>query len=178
MCIRDSIVAYGKYCAIPHHGPSKEVFLQPGDNVLFDIGKNLDGYYSDMTRTVCYKSATDLQRKIYDLVLEANMAAIAAVKPGVRACDVDAAARNVIAKAGYGEYFTHRTGHNIGIEVHEWPDISSTNEMPLVPGMCFSIEPGIYLPDSVGVRIEDLVIVTENGCEVLNHYTKDFQIVG
>lgn len=97
---------------------------------------------------------------------------------GVRACDVDAAARNVIAKAGYGEYFTHRTGHNIGIEVHEWPDISSTNEMPLVPGMCFSIEPGIYLPDSVGVRIEDLVIVTENGCEVLNHYTKDFQIVG
>lgn len=172
------IVAYGKYCAIPHHGPSKEVFLQPGDNVLFDIGKNLDGYYSDMTRTVCYKSATDLQRKIYDLVLEANMAAIAAVKPGVRACDVDAAARNVIAKAGYGEYFTHRTGHNIGIEVHEWPDISSTNEMPLVPGMCFSIEPGIYLPDSVGVRIEDLVIVTENGCEVLNHYTKDFQIVG
>ena len=115
------IVAYGKYCAIPHHGPSKEVFLQPGDNVLFDIGKNLDGYYSDMTRTVCYKSATDLQRKIYDLVLEANMAAIAAVKPGVRACDVDAAARNVIAKAGYGEYFTHGLGHSLGLDIHEEP---------------------------------------------------------
>ncbi len=155
-----------------------EVFLQPGDNVLFDIGKNLDGYYSDMTRTVCYKSATDLQRKIYDLVLEANMAAIAAVKPGVRACDVDAAARNVIAKADTASILPTVPAIISALRFHEWPDISSTNEMPLVPGMCFSIEPGIYLPDSVGVRIEDLVIVTENGCEVLNHYTKDFQIVG
>lgn len=172
------IVAYGTNCAIPHHGSAKDVFLKPGDNVLFDIGKNFGGYYCDMTRTVCYKEASALQKEIYKIVLEANMAAIAAVKPGVRACDVDAAARDVIVKAGYGEYFTHRTGHNIGIEVHEWPDISSTNDMPLVPGMCFSIEPGIYLPDSVGVRIEDLVIVTENGCENLNHYTKELQIVG
>ena len=172
------IVAYGKYCAIPHHGPSKEVFLQPGDNVLFDIGKSLDGYYCDMTRTVCYQSPTALQKEVYQIVLEANLAAIEAVKPGVRACDVDAAARKIIEKAGYGEYFTHRTGHNIGIEVHEWPDISSTNDMPLVPGMCFSIEPGVYLPDSVGVRIEDLVIVTQTGCEVLNHYPKQLQIVG
>ncbi len=172
------IVAYGKYCAVPHHGPSKDVFLRPGDNVLFDIGKSLGGYYSDMTRTVFYKRAGELQRKIYDIVLRANLAAIEAVRPGARACDVDAAARNVIAKAGYGEYFTHRTGHNIGIEVHEWPDISSTNEMPLLKGMCFSIEPGIYLPGSVGVRIEDLVVVTENGCEVLNRYTKEPQIVG
>lgn len=172
------IVAYGTNCAIPHHGASKDVHLKPGDNVLFDIGKNLDGYYCDMTRTVTYKHATDLQKKIYNIVLEANLAAIAAVKPGVRACDVDAAARDIITKAGYGEYFTHRTGHNIGIEVHEWPDISALNEMPLEEGMCFSIEPGIYLPDSVGVRIEDLVIVTKDGCENLNHYTKDFQIVG
>ncbi|MBQ3241820.1 MAG: aminopeptidase P family protein [Oscillospiraceae bacterium] len=171
------LVQFGENCAIPHHGAAKDVFLKPGDNVLFDIGKNLNGYYSDMTRTVVYKEATDFQKEIYDIVLQANLAAIDAVKAGVRACDVDAAARDIITKAGYGEYFTHRTGHNIGIEVHEWPDIAATNEMPLEAGMCFSIEPGIYIPGKIGVRIEDLVIVTENGCENLNHYTKEFQVI-
>lgn len=171
------IVAYGAHCAEPHHGPD-DTRLQPGDNVLFDIGKNIDGYNCDMTRTVAYRSAGELQRKIYQIVLEANLAGIAAVKPGVRCCDVDRAARQVIEKAGYGEYFTHRTGHNIGIDVHEFPDIGPRCELEIVPGMVFSIEPGIYLPGSVGVRIEDLVIVTENGCENLNSYTKELQIVG
>ncbi|MDD2954867.1 MAG: Xaa-Pro peptidase family protein [Oscillospiraceae bacterium] len=170
------IVAYGAHCAEPHHGPD-DTRLQPGDNVLFDIGKSVDGYNCDMTRTVAYRSAGDLQRKIYQIVLEANLAGIAAVRPGVRCCDVDCAARAVIEKAGYGEYFTHRTGHNIGIDVHEFPDIGPRCEIEIVPGMIFSIEPGIYLPGSVGVRIEDLVLVTENGCENLNAYPKELQIV-
>ena len=115
---------------------------------------------------------------IYDIVAEANRRGIEAAKPGNRMCDVDLAARNYIEEKGYGQYFTHRTGHSIGLEDHEFGDVSSVNETVIRPGQCFSVEPGIYLPDEgIGVRIEDLVLVTEDGCEVLNHFTKDLIVV-
>jgi Xaa-Pro dipeptidase len=130
-----------------------------------------------MTRTVFYKKADDLQRKIYNIVLEANLKAIETVKPGVRFCDIDAAARNHIENFGFGGYFTHRTGHSIGLDVHETGDVSAVNTDIVQEGMIFSIEPGIYLPGKFGVRIEDLVLVTSTGCEVLNHFPKELQII-
>ena len=130
-----------------------------------------------MTRTVFYRQVTPLGRKIYETVLEANRRAIATVKPGVRFCDIDAAARQVIASAGYGANFTHRTGHSIGLETHDFGDVSAVNTEMVQPGMIFSIEPGIYLPGQLGVRIEDLVLVTADGCEVLNAYSKELTIV-
>lgn len=172
----EPIVAYGKNAADPHHSPNNDI-VKEGDSVILDIGCIKNSYCSDMTRTVFYKSASDEQKKVYNIVLEANKKAIEAVKPGVRFCDVDKAAREYIESMGYGEYFTHRTGHNIGIEVHEFGDVSATNENLLSEGMIFSIEPGIYLTDKFGVRIEDLVVVTKDGCEVLNNYTKDLIIV-
>jgi len=111
------------------------------------------------------------------LVLEANLRGIAAAKPGNRFCDVDNACRDYITEKGYGQYFTHRTGHNIGIEDHEFGDVSSVNEEVIKPGMVFSVEPGIYIPGEVGVRIEDLVLITKDGCEVLNRFTKDLLVV-
>lgn len=170
------LIAYGKNAAEPHHD-SDRTKLKNGDSVILDIGGLTNRYCSDMTRTVFYKQASEEAKKVYNLVLEANLAGIAAVKPGVKFSDIDRAARKVIEDAGYGKYFTHRTGHNIGIEVHEFPDVSSVNDMLVEPGMIFSIEPGIYLPDNLGVRIEDLVLVTEDGSEVLNEYTKKLQII-
>jgi len=130
-----------------------------------------------MTRTVFYKEVSDAHKEVYNLVREANLTAIEKVKPGARFCDIDKAARDVIEKAGYGKYFTHRTGHSIGIEVHDFGDVSSVNTEEVAPGMIFSIEPGIYLSGDIGVRIEDLVLVTETGVEVLNQFTKDLIIV-
>ena len=130
-----------------------------------------------MTRTVFYKSISDHSREVYEIVKEANKRGIEKVKAGVRFCDIDAAARDYIIEKGYGKYFTHRLGHSIGIEVHDFGDVSSANTDKVQVGQIFSIEPGIYLPGDVGVRIEDLVIVTKDGCEVLNHYTKDLIIV-
>ena len=115
-----------------------------------------------------FGAPTDEMKRVYELVRRANLAGKAAVKPGARLCDVDHAARQVIEEAGYGEYFIHRTGHGIGLEVHEPPDVSAVCERVLEPGMIFSIEPGIYLSGKFGVRIEDLVTVTQDGCEVLN----------
>lgn len=168
----DPIVAYGDNAADPHHEPddSKGVY---GNAVVLDIGCMKDGYCADMTRTVFIGKASDKAKEIYEVVKEANRRGIEAAKPGARFCDVDRAARDYIEEQGYGAYFTHRTGHNIGMEVHEYGDVSFTNENVLKPGMCFSVEPGIYIPGVAGVRIEDLVLITENGCEVLNHYTKD-----
>ncbi len=168
----DPIVAYGDNAADPHHEPddSKGVY---GNAVVLDIGCMKYGYCADMTRTVFIGKASDKAKEIYEVVKEANRRGIEAAKPGARFCDVDRAARDYIEEQGYGAYFTHRTGHNIGMEVHEYGDVSFTNENVLKPGMCFSVEPGIYIPGVAGVRIEDLVLITEDGCEVLNHYTKD-----
>lgn len=166
------ICCYGANAADPHHS-NDDTKGKPGDSVILDIGCLWNGYCSDMTRTVFLGSVSTEQRRVYEIVKEANERAIAAVRPGVRFCDVDAAARDYITQKGYGPYFVHRTGHNIGQEVHEAGDVSSINSEVLKPGMVFSIEPGIYLSGNFGVRIEDLVLVTEDGCQVLNHFPKD-----
>ena len=130
-----------------------------------------------MTRTVFYKSASAEQKKVYEIVRDANLKAIDKVKPGVTFAELDAAARDYITEKGYGKYFTHRLGHSIGLEDHEVGDVSAVNMDVVVPGRVFSIEPGVYLPGNFGVRVEDLVIATEDGCEVLNHVSKDLTIV-
>lgn len=169
-------ISFGINGADPHHKP-QHCTVEAGDSVVIDIGCKMDSYCSDMTRTVFYKYASDLGRKIYTIVLDANKKAIDMIKPGVRFCDIDAAARSYIESCGYGKYFTHRTGHSIGLEAHEYGDVSSANKQQVKPGMIFSIEPGIYLPGKFGVRIEDLVLVTEQGCDVLNQYNKELTIV-
>ncbi|MGL4739181.1 MAG: M24 family metallopeptidase [Sarcina sp.] len=171
-----SIVAYGANAADPHcsSGDNK---LKAGDCIVIDMGCRNKNYCSDMTRTYFYKEVSERHAKIYNIVLEANKRAIETVKPGVRFCDVDNAARNYITEKGYGEYFTHRTGHCIGIEVHDFGNVSSVNEMALEEGMIFSIEPGIYIKDDIGVRIEDLVMVTKDGCKRLNVYDKELTII-
>ena len=173
----DPITAYGKNGADPHHA-TDDTKGKRGDCVVIDIGGFKDNYASDMTRTVFIGEVSDRAREIYNIVLEANLRGIAAAKPGNRMCDVDLAARNYIEEMGYGQYFTHRTGHSIGLEDHEAGDVSSVNTDIIRPGQCFSVEPGIYLPEEgIGVRIEDLVLVTEDGCEVLNSFTKDLIVV-
>lgn len=170
------IIAYGKNAANPHH-ISNNTMITEGDSVILDIGCVKDSYCSDMTRTVFYRSVSDEQKKVYNIVLEANKRAIETIKPGIRFCDVDKAAREYIESMGFGQYFTHRTGHCVGIEVHDFGDVSAVNEDVLEEGMIFSIEPGIYMQGKFGVRIEDLVLVTKNGCENLNSYSKDLMIV-
>ncbi len=166
------IVSFGANAADPHHEPDATA-LADGQVVLFDIGGRLEGYCSDMTRTFFWGEPDGESARIYDIVRRANEAAEALVAPGVRFCDLDRAAREVIEDAGYGRYFTHRLGHSIGLQDHEPGDVSSANGARVEPGMTFSIEPGIYLPGRTGVRIEDLVLVTEDGCEILNAYTKE-----
>ena len=165
----ETIVAFGENGADPHCVPSDKI-LEAGMSVIVDMGCRFEGYCSDMTRTFFVGENT--LSEIYDTVLKANLAAIAKVKPGVLFSEIDRAAREVIEKAGYGQYFIHRTGHGIGLNVHEPYDVSAVNDLRVVAGMCFSIEPGIYIPNQGGVRIEDLVLVTEDGCEVLNKQSK------
>lgn len=170
------IASFGANAADPHHGPSGAV-LQAGDSVVFDIYTPVRQYWCDMTRTVFFGRADDEQRRVYELVRQANCAAEKAVRPGMEMCEIDAVARNLITAGGYGPQFTHRLGHGLGIDCHEPPDNSASDHTVVKPGMVFSIEPGIYLPGRFGVRVEDLVLVTQDGCEVLNHYTKDLQIL-
>lgn len=170
------LICFGSNAAEPHHS-SDNTALKPGDAVIMDVGLDLGHAVSDMTRTVFFGSASDEQKRVYDVVLRANLAAKKIVRPGVRLCDIDRAARSVIEEAGYGPNFLHRTGHGIGIEVHEPPDVSANSEAVARPGMAFSIEPGIYLPGKFGVRIEDLVVVTEDGVLVLNELDRDLMIV-
>lgn len=172
----EPIIAYGVNASDPHHENDNSL-KKEGDCIVVDMGCLLDGYCSDMTRTFFYKNVSEKAKEVYETVLAANLAGIAKVKPGVRFCDIDKATRDVIENAGYGEYFTHRTGHFIGLETHDKGDISSANTKVAEVGNIFSIEPGIYIPGVVGVRIEDLVLVTEDGCKVLNNYPKKLTIV-
>lgn len=170
----DTIVAYGDHAADPHGVPGERT-LKAGEAVVVDMGCIVDGYCSDMTRT--FFVGENPEREIYDTVLRANLAGIAAVKPGIPFREIDLAARRVIEEAGYGDYFIHRLGHGIGMEVHEPFDVSATDEVMVEEGMCFSIEPGIYIPGRVGIRIEDLVCVTKDGCRVLNAFPKNSEIL-
>lgn len=172
----EPLICFGKNAAEPHHG-TDNTELKPGDAVIMDVGVQLNHAMSDMTRTVFFGAASDEQRRVYDAVLRANLAAKSAVRPGVPLREIDRAARKVIEDAGYGPNFLHRTGHGIGIEVHEPPDVSAVSEVIARPGMIFSIEPGIYLPGKFGVRIEDLVLVTEDGHLVLNELERDLIVI-
>ncbi len=172
----EQLVCYGVNSAEPHHA-SDRTKIQPGDAVIFDIYAPVGHYFCDMTRTVFYKDVTEEQRKVYEIVKAANAAGKAAVRPGVPLKEIDRAARQVIEEAGYGQYFTHRTGHGCGLALHEPPDVSSVSEEIVEPGMTFSVEPGIYIPGKFGVRVEDLVACTEDGVEVLNYYPRDLVVV-
>lgn len=170
------IVSFGAHAADPHHEPD-DTPLEAGDMVLFDVGCRRERYCSDMTRTFFTAEPTAHQRAVYEAVLRANEAAEAIVRPGVTFAEIDRAAREVIEDAGWGPFFTHRLGHQIGLVDHEPGDVSATHDEPVRPGQCFSIEPGIYMPHDMGVRIEDLVIVTEGGCEILNRYPKGVTVL-
>ena len=173
------IVAFGPHAAEPHHLPD-DTLLRPGDAVLFDMGAVLDGYCSDMTRMFTFGGeASDEQRRIYDVVRRANEAAEArATLGGAYFDELDAVARGVIEEAGYGPYFTHRLGHQIGMGGHEPGNLGAGHHELVFPGACFSIEPGIYLPGGPGARLEDLLIMHEDGAEVINHFTHELLAVG
>lgn len=170
------LVAFGANAADPHHFPD-DTIVKSGDCVLFDVGCIKDGYCSDMTRTFYFKTVSDAHREVYETAKAANETAISKIRPGVPLCQLDSAARDLISAKGWGPNFNHRLGHFIGLSEHEFGDVSSANTWEAKPGMIFSIEPGIYLTGDTGVRVEDLVLVTENGVEVLNHYPKELQII-
>ena len=172
----DTMVLAGEKAASPHGTPGNRK-IKKGDLILFDLGVIYEGYCSDITRTIAFGQPNDEQIEIYNAVRRANESAIEAVKPGVRAMDLDKIARDVITDAGYGQYFTHRLGHGLGISVHEFPSINGANEFVLNEGTVFTIEPGIYKTDAVGVRIEDDVVVTKDGVEVLTSFTKELVIL-
>jgi Xaa-Pro aminopeptidase len=177
-----TIIASGARSALPH-GRATEQAVAPGGFVVCDFGVILAGYCSDQTRTVWIGAASIAKarereaRRAYEAVREAQEAAIATVRPRVRLAAVDAAARKVLRRAGLGRYFTHSTGHGVGLEIHEPPRVAAGQEGQLAPGMVITIEPGIYFPGKWGVRIEDMVAVTDDGCEVLTPTSKDFVAV-
>ena len=170
------ILVAGPNTALPHGTPSERP-LQTGDLVILDCGIYYAGYVSDITRTFAVGAVEPELRRVYDVVLEANRAGREACRPGVAAQEVDRAARGVIRAAGYGDAFTHRTGHGIGLEVHEPPYIVEGNALPLEPGMTFTVEPGIYLPGRGGVRIEDDVAITADGAEVLTSFPRELMVL-
>jgi Xaa-Pro aminopeptidase len=168
-----TIIASGERSALPH-GRASDKPIKPGGFAVCDFGVILDGYCSDQTRTVWVGSVSEDARVGYEAVLEAQLAAIAAVRPGVSVGEVDGAARKVLRKRGLGRYFTHSTGHGVGLEIHEAPRLAAGQKAVLQPGMVITIEPGVYFPGKWGVRIEDMVTVTARGCDVLTPTRKDF----
>lgn len=172
----DLITVTGKKTSLPHGVPG-DVEVKDGDFVTFDIGAVYEGYHSDMTRTVAVGNVSDEQREIYNIVLKAHLAGLEAVKAGVSGFDVDKVCRDIIKDAGYGDFFGHGTGHGVGLEIHEEPRVSPKGSTILKPGMIITVEPGIYLPDKFGVRIEDTVLVTEDGYETFAHIPKELIIL-
>ncbi|NMA62406.1 MAG: aminopeptidase P family protein, partial [Firmicutes bacterium] len=170
------IVASGPNSALPHARPSERI-LSHGDFVVFDFGCIVNGYCSDMTRTIVVGEPEEKHLLIYDLVLKAQLESLAAVAPGKTGVEIDTIAREIISDAGYGEYFGHGLGHGVGLEIHENPRLSKTDQTVLQPGMVVTVEPGVYLPGFGGVRIEDLVLVTEDGHEVLSSTFKELYVV-
>jgi Xaa-Pro dipeptidase len=171
------IVSGGPNSANPHASPTSRK-IQPGDLLVVDWGAAVDGYISDLTRTFAVGQVDEEYRRVHQVVLEANAAGRADARPGAPCARVDIAARAVIEKAGYGEYFTHRTGHGIGMEAHEDPYMRGDNQQPLEPGMAFTVEPGIYLPGRNGVRIEDNLVITAAGADCLSDMPRELRVVG
>lgn len=167
-----TIVASGTRSSMPH-GVASDKIMERGDFVTFDFGAMYEGYHSDMTRTIVLGKASELQKKLYDIVLTAQSRGVAAVRPGLTGVELDAVCRDYIRDAGYGEYFGHGTGHGVGLDIHELPVASPRSEDRLEEGMVVTIEPGVYLPNQLGLRIEDTVLVTSDGCEVLTRTSKD-----
>ncbi len=172
----DPIVLTGANSALPHGQPGTTA-IKRGDLLLFDYGTKVEGYPADITRTFGIGEVSDELRRMYETVRAANAAGIAAGKPGIAAQEVDRAARKVITEAGYGQYFTHRTGHGLGLDVHEHPNMREGNEMILEPGMLYTVEPGVYVPGLGGVRVEDNVLVTETSVDVLTTFPKALRIL-
>ncbi|TCP70617.1 M24 family metallopeptidase [Baia soyae] len=172
----DIIVASGWRGALPH-GVASDKVIEKGDLVTLDFGAAYQGYVSDLTRTVMVGKPNEKQKEIYDIVLEAERKAVDALRPGMTGMEADAVARDLITQRGYGAYFGHGTGHGIGLEVHEGPRLSQAGSNVLKPGNVVTVEPGIYLSDFGGVRIEDDVLITESGHEVLTHCTKELIIL-
>jgi len=171
-----SVVASGPNSAFPHHHTGGRA-LAGGEPVLLDLGSRLDGYCSDITRMAFLGRPPARYGEVHRVVADAVAAALQVIRPGTPVREVDLAARRVIERAGYGERFTHRTGHGIGLSGHEPPSITHTNEMPLEAGMAFSVEPGVYLPGEFGVRLEEVVVVTPSGAEVLSALPRDVRVV-
>ncbi|MDO9465522.1 MAG: aminopeptidase P family protein [bacterium] len=167
----DTIVLSGERTSLPHGAPSQD--LLKNGIVLLDFGCVFSGYNSDITRTIFLGKATAKQKEIYNIVLEAQKIAIKSVSPGVKVSCIDKVARDYIADKGYSEYFGHSTGHGVGLDVHELPAISSKSDEVLQSGMIFTIEPGIYIPGWGGIRIEDMVEVTDNGCKIITKSSKE-----
>ncbi|MBQ6468354.1 MAG: aminopeptidase P family protein [Clostridia bacterium] len=172
----ETIAISGKNTSMPHGVPTEKP-VEKGDFITMDYGALYRGYHSDMTRTVALGYVSDEQEKVYNTVLEAQKAAAEAVKPGAKCADADAAARQIIEKAGYAEFFTHGTGHGVGIDIHEPPTVSYRSEETLRPGDVVTAEPGIYLPGKFGVRIEDMLYVTENSAENLTEAPKNLIVL-
>lgn len=172
----ETIVASGERSALPH-GKASDRVLQLNEFVKLDFGAYYKGYCSDITRTVMLGKPTDKHKEIYDIVLKAQLNCLANLKPGITGREGDAYARDVIVKHGYGDFFGHGTGHGLGMEVHESPRLSKTEDTILTPGMVVTVEPGIYLPGFGGVRIEDDAVITDTGIKILTNSTKDFLII-
>jgi Xaa-Pro aminopeptidase len=166
------IVASGPRAALPH-GKASAKRMEKGETVVVDFGVRHEGYHSDETKTIILGKPDGKQKKIYELVRKAQDKAIKAIRPGISVRAIDRAAREVISRAGYGPFFGHGTGHGIGLAVHEAPTVSPRGKGVVEPGMIFSVEPGVYLPGWGGVRLEDLVLVTDRGCEVLTYLSKE-----
>lgn len=172
----DPIVVSGANGSLPHGVPSEKP-IQAGEFVTMDFGCKFGGYCSDMTRTVAVGHVTEEMETVYNTVLKAQLAGIAAAKAGVTGAAVDGAARRVIADAGYGPYFGHSFGHSVGVEIHENPNATPSNSKPLPAGVVISAEPGIYLPGKLGVRIEDVIVITEQGCQNITLASKELLIL-
>jgi Xaa-Pro aminopeptidase len=170
------IVASGEHSALPHAVP-RDVEIAKGTLVTIDWGAQLDGYASDCTRTYATGELDPRDREIYEIVLQAQLESLAAVRAGAGGREVDAVARDIITAAGHGEHFGHGLGHGVGAEVHEGPRLSQRSESTLAAGQVVTVEPGVYVPGAIGVRIEDLAIVTEDGAEVLTGLPKDLQVI-
>lgn len=173
----ETIIASGERSALPH-GTASDRVMGSGEFVTLDFGAYYSGYCSDLTRTVVLGPPTDRHREIYDIVLEAQQAVLEGIRPGMTGREADRIARDIIEKHGYGDLFGHGTGHGLGLEIHEEPRLSKGGAIVLEPGMTVTVEPGIYVPGFGGVRIEDDIVITDNGADLLTHAPKNFIVIG